>query len=115
MRGVDLIFAMLLPQVLGEGDDGEPKVPVCQSCIGIYTEPPQLEGDIDQQSVAVCGVELSPDCTSMAVGCNDTQVRRRSRPHEIRLDVRFEAVASQEAAVDLGDGSPCHPVPFATP
>ena len=77
VRGVLLILR--LPQALGEGDDGELKVPACQSCIGIYTEPPQLEGEIDQQSVAVCGVELSPDCTSMAVGCNDTQVRHRSR------------------------------------
>ena len=50
------------------------KAPVCQSCVGIYTEPPQLDGEVDQQSVAVCGVELSPDCTTMAVGCNDTQV-----------------------------------------
>ncbi len=66
--------------MLSEGDgDGDSKGPVCQSCIGIYTEPPQLEGgEVDQQSVAVCSVELSPDCTSMAVGCNDTQVTRRS-------------------------------------
>ena len=33
-------------QVLSEGDDGEVQAPVCQSCVGIYTEPPQLDGEV---------------------------------------------------------------------
>ena len=53
-------------QVLSESNDGEVRAPVCQSCVGIFTEPPQLDGEV--QTVDPGNGELSharhfPTCT----------------------------------------------------